>query len=491
MQLYINNVAEYTIETRSFEGRDHLVVPVVMMVEGVHNGSHGPLLHLAADLGAYPGSWDGIPVTITHPQRNGNNVSANEPGVLEEYKVGIVFNTHMDGNKLKADAWLDIQRLAAISPTALSYIQERRQLDVSVGVFNDEIDESGTHNNERYDAIARNFRPNHLALLPGEQGACSWDDGCGVRANSSNLKTEENEKMKDGQIKAKKDLIRNGFSVAINVNEDGFLDLVNKAQTKLDSMDNDQAVYFLEELYDNDLIYRVRDRTEGTTALYRQTYTVNTAGEFELTGDRSRVQKKVEYVQTNKMVRTVNKNKNKMATNDGKPCCKEKVDALIANKATRFTEEDREKLLTMDADMLDKFEPIVVEKKKEVKVEAPDMSDYVSKSSLKTADDFINLAPKDVQDSLRTGLQLNAERKEILVQSILDRAVKDSWTKEELEAYPVTMLEKFNKQFKNPVDYSINGSNPVPIIIDNVKVEPLLPGVYVEEAEKETEKETK
>ena len=186
VQRYSTPVTEYEIRTESYRGRPHMVVPVVMMREGVHHGSHGPLLHLAEDLGRYVQAWNGIPVTIYHPEQDGSYVSANSPNILER-SVGRVFNTSMDGDKLKAEVWLDVQRLTAVSPTALSYIQRGRHLDVSVGVFTDEEQVSGTHNEEQYSAIARNHRPDHLALLPGEQGACSWTDGCGIRANSDNL----------------------------------------------------------------------------------------------------------------------------------------------------------------------------------------------------------------------------------------------------------------------------------------------------------------
>jgi len=41
----------------------------------------------------------------------------------------------------------------------------------------------GVWNEEEYHSIVRNYRPDHLALLPGAIGACSWEDGCGIRAN--------------------------------------------------------------------------------------------------------------------------------------------------------------------------------------------------------------------------------------------------------------------------------------------------------------------
>ncbi len=83
MIIHAVTATEYTIRTEMLNGKEHLVVPVVMMVEGVHSGSHGPLLHLAEELGKFTGAWDGRPVTISHPSVDGQNVSASSPSVLE------------------------------------------------------------------------------------------------------------------------------------------------------------------------------------------------------------------------------------------------------------------------------------------------------------------------------------------------------------------------------------------------------------------------
>lgn len=182
----------YTIRREQHQGRAHIVVPVVMLVEGVLNGSHGPLLHEESEFGKYPEAWNGIPVVVYHPKRNGQNVSANIPEVIEKEIVGRTYNTMSEGKKLKAEAWLDEERLRTISPVAMQAILEQVPLDVSVGVFNDEEGDPGEYAREdgtmlSYEAIAKNHRPDHLALLPGGKGACSWEDGCGIRLNEATI----------------------------------------------------------------------------------------------------------------------------------------------------------------------------------------------------------------------------------------------------------------------------------------------------------------
>ena len=91
---------DYEVRTETLRGEDHWVLPVVMMVEGVHHGSLGPLLYTAKELGKITAAWNGIPVTVQHPQLEGVYTSANLPELADSV-VGYVYHTRMDGNKLK------------------------------------------------------------------------------------------------------------------------------------------------------------------------------------------------------------------------------------------------------------------------------------------------------------------------------------------------------------------------------------------------------
>lgn len=206
---------DYNIDVKLHMGRKHIVIPVVMMVEGVHNGSAGAILHEAAELAKYPAAWNGIPVLIGHPEDNGRPISANIPEVLEKNIVGRVYNTRFEGNgrnRLVAEAWIDEERLAEISPTALQYIREKKPIDVSVGVFSDDEPVRGRWKNEEFVGIARNYRPDHLALLPNGRGACGWEDGCGVRINEEGGKMDvkQEEKQEGGKEEMKEQKVEGG-----------------------------------------------------------------------------------------------------------------------------------------------------------------------------------------------------------------------------------------------------------------------------------------
>lgn len=193
-QLTSYSLKDYTLRTEHQDGKKYLVAPVVMMVEGVHNGSRGPLFHPISELGKDPQTWEGMPVTVHHPQEGGKFVSAND-----NHAVGKVSAPKVEDRKLKAEAWLDEQKLIAASPQAYQHIIEGRPIEVSIGVFTEEVEMAGVWNDEQYSAIARNHRPDHLALLPGDVGACSWQDGCGIRVNVEKSREEvmnqKNEKV--------------------------------------------------------------------------------------------------------------------------------------------------------------------------------------------------------------------------------------------------------------------------------------------------------
>ena len=176
---------KYDVRRDTHKGKSHVIVPVVMMTEGVHNGSHGPMLYLAEEFGKCPESWNGVPIVVFHPEENGCYISANAPHVLDRQEIGRVFNVRVEDKKLRGDAWINEADAMKVDPRILDHINCFSELEVSIGAFTDDEFTMGTWGSEDYIAIVRNPRPDHLALLPGGVGACSWADGCGIRANNA------------------------------------------------------------------------------------------------------------------------------------------------------------------------------------------------------------------------------------------------------------------------------------------------------------------
>jgi hypothetical protein len=178
----VTNLSKSEVRYESLLGRRHMVVPVVMAISNVvMNGALYP------DSEYFAPSWNGAPVTIGHPSdENGDFLSANTPAALEKYAVGQIFNAVDNDGKLVAEAWIDVIRTNKIDPTLIKSLLAGHELDVSTGFFSNPVAQSGNSNGKDYTIVHTNVSPDHLALLPGDIGACNWDDGCGIRANKEN-----------------------------------------------------------------------------------------------------------------------------------------------------------------------------------------------------------------------------------------------------------------------------------------------------------------
>ena len=175
------------IRTARYQGRDHLVLPVVMLVgDSVIEpmGSDGPEFVPADVLAAAPGGWNGRPVLPDHPP--GGAATANTPEVLERMACGQLFNTVFADGRLKTDAYVDpdrAERADGGGARMLRALRDKKVVDVSIGCFVEAVKEDGeapdgTRYAWRWTAITGQ---DHLAIgLDGKAGACSVEDGCGA-----------------------------------------------------------------------------------------------------------------------------------------------------------------------------------------------------------------------------------------------------------------------------------------------------------------------
>ena len=175
--------ASFVTRRESLEGRECVVAPVVLMIEGVHNSLYYP----AEELKKYPEAWNGVPVTLNHPQDQDDYTSANRPDILEKWAIGRLFNVGFDavGGRLSGEVWVEVDKAKGIAPEVLSALADGVELEVSTGLWADDDGEPGKWGGEEFSATVLNYRPDHLALLPKAEGACSLKDGCGIRGNES------------------------------------------------------------------------------------------------------------------------------------------------------------------------------------------------------------------------------------------------------------------------------------------------------------------
>lgn len=458
-------VDNYQTRLAPLQGRDHLVVPVIMMVEGVHNGSRGPMLYTAEDLGQFVESWDGIPVVVNHPNEG---QSANDPELSGQI-VGRIHNTHMEGDKLKAEAWIDVDNLKGVSSDTLDHIQEQRPLDVSVGVYSEEDETEGDWNGEHYRAIARNYRPDHLALLPNASGACSWDDGCGIRNSKieNKLKTKQGGGLMDENKKVKKE---NPRLDEMFVNETGYREIGMLIQSKLDAMDSNSKYHYLEEIYSDTFVYRVSNSDTRTSTYYKQSYSVDDSDQVVLIDGITEVRRNVSFDEVQNVNSGLtrnkfsNKTKSKMTRKEKVSPCK--IDALISNEATKFTEDDREWLGTLEDDVLDKLAPIdhkplpIVKEKEAVVNTKPEVTEEAVKSILSKNKELIyKLMPDDVKDQIQSGLKMYKEKRAGLIEAIV---ANSKFTEENLKEWKTEDLENLHESVVPEVeDYSARATKAV------------------------------
>lgn len=172
------------IRTASFDGVDHVVVPVVALLGNCvvrPLGSSGPEFVPERELAAFPGGWNGRPIVPDHP--NGGQASANDPITLERMCFGRMFNTTYKDGRLCTEAWLDPAKAEKVGPDAVRVVERARaneQVEVSVGCWISVDATPGTYEGQSYDVAWSDIVPDHLAMLPEDaQGACSVEMGCG------------------------------------------------------------------------------------------------------------------------------------------------------------------------------------------------------------------------------------------------------------------------------------------------------------------------
>jgi hypothetical protein len=172
-------------------GRRHLVVPLVLLrADRVLNGSKGALFYPADEVVKRPGSWNGMPLLVNHPVVNGDHVSGRDPDVLDRWGVGAVYRDRVENGDRKAEGWFDEADSNRVDARIIPALEQGLPMELSTGLhLNAEPVENGSHQGKAYVAVARDYQPDHVAVLPDSIGACSVADGCGLNVNTDQKRT--------------------------------------------------------------------------------------------------------------------------------------------------------------------------------------------------------------------------------------------------------------------------------------------------------------
>ncbi len=441
------------VRNDTMEGRDYLVAAMVMLVEGVHEGSNGPLYYPADELSKTPVVWNHKPVVVYHPEANGQGVSACDPDILTNRKVGVIMNTsigdievEVNGVKktlvgLKAEAWLEIDRMNKVDERIAEAIENKEVMELSTGVFTDNDGVPGEWNGEAYTSTARNYRPDHLALLPDLKGACSIEDGAGfLRLNEAkDAVTIDVSSMSD---KERKYILadENGILEVIGhnlakilSNEISFDDTRQRLQSIVRAKFGEDDYIWIEDVFDDYFVY------ERAGNLYKQVYDI-VNGSLSFTGLPIVVTKETNYVTVNEKTQLV-KNERKRTMDKQKM-----VDALIKNEGTEWGDDDKDTLMALDEDVLKKMTPVVNEEEDDNKDEDnkdEDNKDDAEEEAVEnmTAEDYIaKKVPAELKGVLRNGLNSYNANKAKLVTVIMANK-RNKFAKEHLEAKDLDELK--------------------------------------------------
>ena len=418
------------IRRENFDGKEHLVIPMIMMTPGVRN----EILYTEKELEKFPQSWNGRPVVTYHPrQLNGAPKSAsNDPSTFEAVKIGYIFNCEYDVRTgLKAEAWIDPERANAVGGDLLQLLEMNENIDVSIGVFQEEIKEEGEQGGKNYSSIALNLRPDHLAVLPGGVGGCTWEEGAGL----PRLQQEEGMKTKrkrtstpgdeNGVTTMVSDIVKAVSSLVGHELSHGHIhnELSDAIRASLNLREGDYA--YVVEVFGDYFIYE-HARANEESQLFKLKYVVNENNIEIDDSEPQQVERKTEYVTVTNQSSTKGPS-TQTQTQGGKMNKKDKIDGLIAQQ--RWPEADRAVLDAMDdesflrvyetlsADSDDKTvtkqepEP-VVQVRDPKKVEAPTImsaEDWLAQSDL----------PPEIASTLRQSLRAQDEQKQTLIKGIM------------------------------------------------------------------------
>ena len=407
------------------DGTDYAILPVIMFMQGVHAGSQGPILYTDTQLSENYHAWNDTPICINHPQVDGVFVSLNNPELHNTEVVGRIFNTSYENSKLKAEAWLNVSKASEI----IDMYKRGDELQVSPGLFSNDIIASGEFNGENYHAVATSIKPDHLAILPNDQGACSWNDGCGIRAN----KGEQMDKKEERQnLILFADLVKPDFKV----NEIAYDDALRIMRQEMDKMDvQGEKYHYLRRMFDNHAVYEC-SYTGGGEKLYKRNYNINDNNEVQWTSDPQEVVERVSY---DPVTNSNKKGEDEMSKK--KECCLEEVKAFVAEETNLYTDNDVEWMSKLEEGQ---FKAIVTAHKKveeevaSAKKESADMKANTPKAQ--TFEQLLANASPELQESVQHGQKMFINRKNILVEGIKANE-NNKFSDEQLNAFDIDTLE--------------------------------------------------
>jgi hypothetical protein len=477
-----------------FEGKKHLVVPVTMAREQVMNGFFYP----AAELRKNVEAWNNRPIPVWHPKRGETYISSNDPKTVEERTIGRIFNAWFDeaNRALKAELWINIDKANRIAPRLIPMLRQGERVEVSTGLFSDHDGIAGEWNGQKFQASVKNIVPDHLAVLPGGKGACSWEDSCGIRAAEDDDNGPSRPRSGVKMDRGLKSMVRHlAHEMALKLDQMSHDDVRRSMQKALDGLNSPGWMHFVHRVFDDHVVYQAvgNNPNEPGSAmpqekLFSRPYKMDEQGNVTLGAKVKEVRREENFVPVTSNEEDIpdgsgsapaqneggNEESGDAAVNSGDGSAEHKevqmgeketlVNRLIACDKCPFEESDREWLMKQNEEKLQKLVPAekppeTPPEKPEAKKEEPKQNE--EKPKVLTMDEFLQTAPPEIRGNLARAVATDKARKDALVAGLLKNE-RCRFNKEQLEAKDIEELENMVELGRIPVDFSLAAGGPSP-----------------------------
>jgi len=463
------------------DGRRYLVVPVVMLVEGVHHGSAGPQYYSPELLERSAPTWNGTPVVVTpkgddHPQGDDEDAfTVNTPEMAAKVAVGQVYHSRYDPvlplpdggtvPAMVADMYVDIVKAERAHRGIVSLLRADPPVEVSTGMRFQHDGTPGEWKGTEYESSIVNMFDDHLALLPRAEGACSVAKGCGA---GMVLNAEEVRNMNPKNLLAKaKEIV--GRAIDTAANEMSHDELAEKIRQAVYAMDNEDYSYYVRDVYDENVVYIVVQRGSKETKTMRRGYEIDENQEVTLAETAEQVVEKREYVPVAGDSEGSAGNKgNRQKEVADMADRKEMIERLAAcddcTIPTEVLEKTDDAVLTQlvaNADFRDEQAEAERKRKEDAQADKGKQNDNPEDGKNKqtpadnktddkprvTREDLLNSMDPDERADFEETARMRKETRNNLIKSIVENE-KCDWTEEDLKdpkRWPITELRKLAK----------------------------------------------
>jgi hypothetical protein len=276
MKIAINTQTSGKFRRERINNRDHIVTSMIAIVgDSIMNG----LLYPDDEVASSFEQLNQLPAPNGHPSVNGINISAFHPLAVNANNIGaFVANPTKSDKYVINELWVDesIANQSEDGKELISRIETGKQVGVSTGLRMQKIETPGDLNGITYNAIGKDFKFDHVAILLNEKPAGA----------ETYLLNEDGSLARDEEIFLVNQVDTNEFSVRST--KEQLFELLNA--------EFPERFVFIEDCVAEDgnsgrVIYEVG------SGFFQRSFNVDDDGLVSIEDDQVPVRKKVEFIE--------------------------------------------------------------------------------------------------------------------------------------------------------------------------------------------------